>query len=83
MSTRPQIKPQIVIPSAQASPASSGAMTGNITSAPTIISNVSMVNYSASWTGSSPVGTFDLFRPQMTSLLTPTAQSKTQALGTR
>jgi len=57
MSSRPQFSPQIVIPSSQAQPASTGSMAANIISAPTIIQKLSMVSYSLSWSGSSPVGT--------------------------
>jgi hypothetical protein len=49
LSTRPQIKPELVI--------TNGNMSGNITSLPTIISNVSMVSYGLSWAGTTPVGT--------------------------
>ncbi len=57
MSTRTTLRPQTVIPSAQASPASTGDMSADITSAPTILQSLTMVNYAVSWTGTSPVGT--------------------------
>lgn len=60
MSTRPQFKPQIVIPSPQGSPVNGSAMATNITSAPTILSNLSMISYAFSWTGTSPVGTVSI-----------------------
>lgn len=49
MSTRPQIKPNPVI--------TNGNMASNITSTPTILSNVTCASYSLSWTGTAPVGT--------------------------
>lgn len=57
MSTRTSLRPQTVIPSAQASPASTGSMGANITSAPTLLQSLTMVNYALSWTGTTPVGT--------------------------
>lgn len=57
MSTRTTLRPQQVIPSPQGSPANSGDMTMNLTSAPTILQSLSKVGYSLSWSGSSPVGT--------------------------
>ncbi len=57
MSSRPQFDPQVVI----GSPSSvSGAMTGNITSLVTIIKKLSLVSYSYSWTGTSPVGSVSI-----------------------
>ena len=56
MSTRNSLGPQIVIPSAQGSPANSAAMAANIISAPTILKNLSLYSYSESWTGVAPVG---------------------------
>lgn len=55
MSTRPQIKPYVVIPNPGAVP-TNGSMAGNITGYPTILSNLSLPSYSVTWTGSSPVG---------------------------
>jgi hypothetical protein len=49
LSTRPQVKPNPVI--------TNGNMASNIIGTPTIISNVSMVSYGFSWSGSTPVGT--------------------------
>lgn len=50
MSTRPQIKPYIAI--------NAQSMASNITqSQPTIISNLTLISYTFSWSGSSPVGT--------------------------
>ena len=61
MSTRPQIKPYQVIPNAAASPANSSSMGASITSAPTILSNLSMLSYQYVWSaGSSPVGAISL-----------------------
>lgn len=60
MSTRPQIRPQIVIPSPQGSPANGNSMATNITSAPTVIDNLTAASYAYSWTGTSPVGTISV-----------------------
>lgn len=49
MSSRPQIKPYSVI--------TNGSMSGNLTSAVTVIDNTTLVSYSYSWSGSTPVGT--------------------------
>lgn len=49
MSSRPLLQPAPVI--------TNGAMAGNITSLVTVISNISMMSYSYSWSGTSPVGT--------------------------
>lgn len=48
MSSRPLKQPYSVI--------TNGNMAGNITSAVTVMSNLSMISYSISWAGSSPVG---------------------------
>jgi hypothetical protein len=56
MSTRTNLRPQIVIPSPQGSPANGNSMATNITSAPTILQSLSKCSYSVSWTGTSPVG---------------------------
>lgn len=48
MSSRPFLKPFQVI--------KDGDMSANITSVATIITNLSMVSYQVTWTGSSPVG---------------------------
>jgi hypothetical protein len=48
MSSRPLLQPAPVI--------INGSMSSNITSAVTIISNISMMSYSYSWSGTSPVG---------------------------
>jgi len=48
MSTRPLLKPHPVI--------TNGDMSANITSAVTIIQMLSLISYSVSWTGASPVG---------------------------
>lgn len=48
MSSRPILSPFQVI--------TDGSMAASITSAPTIIQNVSMVSYDISWTGTAPVG---------------------------
>lgn len=60
MSTRTSLHPQPVIPSAQATPANTGSMAADITSAPTLLQSMTMVNYSYSWTGTSPVGTISV-----------------------
>jgi len=57
MSHRPQFDPYVVIPNASANPANTGSMAADIISAPTIIQKLSMVNYQAVWSGTSPVGT--------------------------
>lgn len=57
MSTRTNLRPQIVIPSPQGSPANGASMAGNITSAPTVMQSLSQCSYSLSWSGSTPVGT--------------------------
>lgn len=48
MSSRPIAPPYSVI--------TNGSMAGNITSAVTIIQNLSMISYDISWTGTTPVG---------------------------
>lgn len=60
MSTRTTLRPQVVIPSPQGSPANSGAMTANITSAPTVLQGLSELSYGYSWTGTSPIGTMSV-----------------------
>lgn len=57
MSTRTTLRPQQVIPSAQASPANTGSMAANLTSAPTVLNSLTKLSYAVSWTGTSPVGT--------------------------
>ena len=52
MASRPVIPPYQVI--------TDGDMSGNITSEVTVITNISMVSYAVSWSGSSPVGTFSV-----------------------
>lgn len=49
MSSRPLLQPAPVIVN--------GDMSGTITSKVTIISNISMMSYSYSWVGTSPIGT--------------------------
>ena len=49
MSSRPLIKPFKVI--------TAGDMSGNLTSKVTVIDDLSMISYSVSWSGASPVGT--------------------------
>ena len=49
MSTREKLSPFKVI--------TDGSMSGNLTSAVTIISGISMLSYGFSWVGTSPVGT--------------------------
>lgn len=48
MASRPQLQPYPVI--------TNGSLAGNLTSLATILSDVSMISYSISWTGTSPVG---------------------------
>lgn len=60
MSTRTNLRPQIVIPSPQGTPANSASMAANITSAPTILQSLSKASYSISWSGTSPVGTLSV-----------------------
>lgn len=48
MASRPIFSPYSVI--------TNGNMAGNITSAVTVIQNLSMISYDVSWTGSTPVG---------------------------
>ncbi len=57
MSTRTALRPQEVIPSLQASPASTGSMATSITSAPTLMQSLTLLNYQVVWSGSTPVGT--------------------------
>lgn len=52
MSSRPIFTPHSVV--------TNGDMSGNITSEPTIIQNLSMVSYDISWTGTAPVGVISL-----------------------
>lgn len=57
MSSRPQFNPYIVIPNADAQPANSGDMSqASLISAPTIIQKLSMISYSYSWSGATPIG---------------------------
>jgi hypothetical protein len=57
MASRPNFSPYIVIPNANAQPANTGSMASSIISAPTVISNLSLVSYGFSWTGTAPIGT--------------------------
>jgi len=52
MSSRPLLQPMPVIVN--------GNMSSNITSLVTIVSNISMMSYSYSWVGTSPVGTISV-----------------------
>ena len=52
MSSRPLIAPFPAI--------TNGDMSGNLTSAVTVLQNLSMVSYGVSWTGTSPVGTLSV-----------------------
>lgn len=52
MASRPILSPYSVI--------TNGDMSGNITSAVTVIQNTSMIGYDISWTGSSPVGSMSV-----------------------
>ncbi len=52
MASRPILSPFSVI--------TNGNMAGSLTSAVTVIQNVSMVGYTISWAGSSPVGTMSV-----------------------
>ena len=60
MSTRTTLRPQVVIPSAQGTPANGASMAADIISAPTILNSLSMYSYSVSWTGTTPVGTLEI-----------------------
>ncbi len=61
MSSRPLYQPQPVIGSANGvNSGVSGSMATSITSLITILSNLSMMSYSYSWTGTSPVGTISV-----------------------
>lgn len=58
MSTRSSLRPQPVIGIVNSvNSGVSGAMTGNITSAPTILQSLTNGLYTYSWAGTSPVGT--------------------------
>lgn len=52
MSTRPVLKPQAVIVA--------GDMSGDVTSDPTILNQLSAVSYQARWAGTTPVGTLSI-----------------------
>ena len=56
MSTRTNIRPQQVIPSAQGNPVNGQSMAADIFSAPTIMQSLTVANYSVAWSGTSPVG---------------------------
>lgn len=60
MSNRPQFSPYIVIPNPNGNPADSADMSTDITSAPTVIQKLSMVSYSLSWAGTSPIGAISI-----------------------
>ncbi len=57
MSQRTTLRPQGVIPSPQGDPANGASMAADITSAPTLLQSLTMVNYQVAWTGSTPIGT--------------------------
>ena len=52
MSSRPLLKPFKVV--------TDGDMSASITSAPTIITNTTMISYDISWAGTAPVGTISV-----------------------
>lgn len=52
MSTREKLRPYSVI--------TSGNIAGSLTSSPTVIQGISMLSYSYSWTGSTPVGAISI-----------------------
>jgi hypothetical protein len=52
MASRPILSPYPVI--------TNGNMSGNITSAVTIIQNMSMISYDISWAGTTPIGTMSV-----------------------
>lgn len=52
MSTRTNLRPQAVI--------TAGDMSGNLTSAPTILQSLTRLSYEAHWSGSTPVGTLSV-----------------------
>jgi len=60
MSTRTNIRPQQVIPSAQGTPASGNSMATDIVSAPTVLQSVTVLNYGVSWSGTTPVGAINI-----------------------
>lgn len=60
LSTRTNLRPQIVIPSAYASPVNTGSMASSIISAVTILQSLSKISYSVAWTGTAPVGTISV-----------------------
>lgn len=51
MSTRTNLRPQVVIPSPNALPTNSQDMSAGIVSAPTILNSLTKVSYGVSWTG--------------------------------
>lgn len=71
MAFRPELKPFLVI--------TDGDMSGNITSDPTIIQKISMLSYSYSWSGSTPVGTVSV---QVSNDYSLDAQGNTANAGT-
>jgi len=60
MADRLFIKPTFLIPSPAASPANTGSMGANITSAPFVIQLVSMFSLEVTWAGTSPVGVLNV-----------------------
>lgn len=60
MSTRTNLRPQIVIPSPTGSPANGSSLAGNITSQPILMQSLTGMGFSYSWTGTSPVGTISV-----------------------
>ena len=51
MSTRTNLRPQVVIPSQNAFPANSQDMSADIVSAPTILNSLTKVSYGVAWAG--------------------------------
>lgn len=71
MSTRPEIRPIQVI--------TNGDMSGSLTSLVTVIPKISMLSYSFSWAGTSPVGTLKV---QVSNDYALNADGTVQAAGT-
>ena len=57
---RPNLQPYQVIPNGNASPANSGSMASSITSAVSIVGQLTEMSYAVSWSGTSPVGTISV-----------------------
>lgn len=61
MSTRTNLGPTVVFPSAKASPANTGSMGASFTSAPTVLDTLTSISFDCDWSGgSTPVGTLSV-----------------------